>query len=160
MEDYEKIELRSEKVRKIIGQIPPRLIRMGIGVLSIIIALMIVASYYIPYPESIRVKTTYLGKRHCVAVVPYTYIVNLKQDQSVYIGMDGYDKNRFGLLTGKIIQIDSLVHMVDGRSSFEVFFSLTHIPESIPLKNGMTGNAEIVYSEETVFNRIFQKVFN
>lgn len=43
MED--KVELRSEKMRKIIGEIPPLLVRTGTAVILIIIALLAVAAY-------------------------------------------------------------------------------------------------------------------
>ncbi|MDU1906651.1 MAG: HlyD family efflux transporter periplasmic adaptor subunit [Dysgonomonas sp.] len=45
------IELRSEKVRSIIGQIPPRLLRIGISIISLVVILVSIAAYTIPYPE-------------------------------------------------------------------------------------------------------------
>jgi|GEM_PF-2380939 len=45
------IELRSEKVRSIIGQIPPRLLRIGISIISLVVILASIAAYTIPYPE-------------------------------------------------------------------------------------------------------------
>lgn len=41
-EEQEKIELRSEKVRNLIGQMPPFLIRWGNTILFIIIVLLLV----------------------------------------------------------------------------------------------------------------------
>lgn len=38
-----RLELRSEKVRNIIGEIPPKLIRIGTAVTLLIVAAMIVA---------------------------------------------------------------------------------------------------------------------
>lgn len=45
------IELRSKQVRKIIGQIPPLLVRSGIGIIGIIIALLLAVAAFVPYPE-------------------------------------------------------------------------------------------------------------
>lgn len=45
------IELRSEKVRNIIGKIPPRLLRTGIAIISLIILITLVIAYFIPYPQ-------------------------------------------------------------------------------------------------------------
>ncbi len=43
----ENVELKSEKVRNIIGQIPPRIVRMGISVIFlVIIGLVLIASTY------------------------------------------------------------------------------------------------------------------
>ncbi|MFR3217442.1 MAG: HlyD family efflux transporter periplasmic adaptor subunit [Dysgonomonas mossii] len=46
------IELRSEKVRNIVGKVPPLLLRMGIVVISIIIISLLIAAYFLPYRES------------------------------------------------------------------------------------------------------------
>lgn len=43
--EQEQVELRSEKVRNLIGQMPPFLIRWGNTILFIIIALLLVAYY-------------------------------------------------------------------------------------------------------------------
>ncbi len=45
------IELRSEKVRNIVGKIPPVLLRAGTTVISIIILAVLILAYLIPYPE-------------------------------------------------------------------------------------------------------------
>jgi hypothetical protein len=43
--DKDKIELRSEKVRNIIGQMPPLLIRWGNTVILVILILLAIAIY-------------------------------------------------------------------------------------------------------------------
>lgn len=43
------IELRSEKVRNIVGKVPPLLLRIGIAIISIIIILLLIAAYFLPY---------------------------------------------------------------------------------------------------------------
>ena len=48
--DYEQIELRSEKVRNIIGRIPPLLIRCGIKIITVFLASLAAAGYlYLSY---------------------------------------------------------------------------------------------------------------
>ena len=58
MEQKEKetdnIELRSEKVRNVIGKVPPRLVSLGTVVITIIVLALAVAFYKIPYPISIE----------------------------------------------------------------------------------------------------------
>lgn len=46
-EDQKKIELRSEKVRNIIGQVPPFLIRWGNTVLVIIFIVLIISYFFL-----------------------------------------------------------------------------------------------------------------
>ena len=52
------IELRSKQVRKIIGQIPPLLVRSGIGIIGIIIALLLAVAAFVPYPETTECNIT------------------------------------------------------------------------------------------------------
>jgi hypothetical protein len=48
---YKDIELRSEKVRNIVGKVPHTLLRIGITIISIIIVVVLALAYIIPYPE-------------------------------------------------------------------------------------------------------------
>ena len=50
-QNIENIELRSKKVRKIIGQVPPIIIRIGITITAIIVAALIAATAMIHYPK-------------------------------------------------------------------------------------------------------------
>ncbi len=50
--DNEKIELRSEKVRHLISEIPPALVRWGIAIIAIITAALLLAVCLLPYPYS------------------------------------------------------------------------------------------------------------
>jgi hypothetical protein len=52
------IELRSEKARSIIGQIPNKIIRFGTFNVLIIIIGILLACYYVKYPVIIKVPTT------------------------------------------------------------------------------------------------------
>lgn len=45
----DRIELRSEMVRKIIGDIPSGFIRHGISIITLVLILIFLACYFIPY---------------------------------------------------------------------------------------------------------------
>lgn len=47
----DQIELRSEKVRKLIGEIPPLLIRWGMVIIIIIFSIFIGALIFMPFPN-------------------------------------------------------------------------------------------------------------
>lgn len=49
---HDKIELRSEKVRQLIGEIPPSLVRWGIAIIVIVFIAIIAAVCLLPYPYS------------------------------------------------------------------------------------------------------------
>lgn len=51
----EKIELRSEKVRKIIGDMPSGFIRYGISFITCILILIYIVLYFIPYKNGLNI---------------------------------------------------------------------------------------------------------
>lgn len=48
--NFNQIELRSEKVRNIIGTIPSALVRWGIAVITIIFITLMFVIFLVPYP--------------------------------------------------------------------------------------------------------------
>lgn len=48
----DSVELRSEKVRQLIGEIPPSLVRWGIAIIAIVFIALIAAVCLLPYPYS------------------------------------------------------------------------------------------------------------
>ena len=59
MNDIDKIELRSEKVRKIIGDMPSGFIRYGISIITCILIIICIVLYFIPYKNGLNI-TEYL----------------------------------------------------------------------------------------------------
>lgn len=49
---HDKIELRSEKVRQLIGEIPPSLVRWGTAIIAIVFIALIAAVCLLPFPYS------------------------------------------------------------------------------------------------------------
>jgi len=58
MEHYDNIELRSEKVRNIIGQIPPRIIRIGTTLFTFIFMILGLFLYSYNFPFKIKTKAS------------------------------------------------------------------------------------------------------
>ena len=56
LEDTERLELRSEKVRSIIGQVPSILLRYGIMIIAFTLLILIGVTAFIPYPPSIDIE--------------------------------------------------------------------------------------------------------
>lgn len=52
MEKETEIELRSEKVRKLLGEIPPSLTRWGTVVIVAIFLALLLTVCFVPYPHS------------------------------------------------------------------------------------------------------------
>ena len=59
MNNIDKIELRNEKVRKIIGDMPSGFIRYGISIITCILITIYIVLYFIPYKNVLNT-TKYL----------------------------------------------------------------------------------------------------
>lgn len=52
MDKEPKIELRSEKVKKLLGEIPPALVRWGTVMIVAIFLILLLIICFVPYPYS------------------------------------------------------------------------------------------------------------
>lgn len=62
-QNHKDVELRSEKVRKIVGGIPSATIRYGIFVIALVIVIFIGMSMLIPCKETIQITASFDSKR-------------------------------------------------------------------------------------------------
>jgi len=85
MNNDDKIELRSEKIRNIVGKIPPALLRKGIAIITLIIIILIIAAYFIPYPEKLSFPVELQSTPQCEVIkAPETgFIIIEKQTDTV-----------------------------------------------------------------------------
>ena len=56
MDENRQIELRSEKVRNIIGQVPPVLLRYGNSIIALSLLILVVVALIIPYQPSLDIE--------------------------------------------------------------------------------------------------------
>lgn len=49
---HDNIEARSEKVRQLLGEIPPSLVRWGTAIIAIVFIALVAAVCLLPYPYS------------------------------------------------------------------------------------------------------------
>ena len=151
------IELRSEQVRKIIGQIPPVLIRSGIGIIGIIVGLLLAAAAFIPYPETVESEITlsevHDGQALAIGELPYPYISQIKTDMKAEIELEGYTSREYSYQQGHIVSIIPEPINRDGQNYFQFTLSLKEIPF---MQQNMKGKASIILSEKTLLKRIFK----
>lgn len=58
MDENKQIELRSEKVRNIIGQVPPVLLRYGNSIIGLSLLILVVIAMIIPYQPAYKTEIT------------------------------------------------------------------------------------------------------
>ena len=154
----DKIELRSEKVRHIIGEIPSKIVRYGIMIITIVILGLLAGAYFIPYPETISAKVQMTNARQGTIAVPYKYVNTLARGMTVNIEFEGYDAETYGVANGVITATS---HIPLQTAEGNVFTAQVRITDcKYNLSSGLTGTASILVSNESILQRIVRQITN
>ena len=153
-----KIELRSEKVRHIIGEIPSRIVRYGITIITIVILGLLIGTYFIPYPETISAKVQMTNAHQGAITIPYKYVNTIASGMTANIEFDGYDAETYGTANGKITATSHTPQQTAAGSVFTAQVKVTDC--KYKLVSGMTGTATILVSNESVLQRIVKQITN
>jgi len=157
------IELRSEKVRNIIGQIPPFLVRSGMGMIAVVVALALGVCYFIPYYETVEGRVEILGDYGQI-LLPYEYQWKIQTGQQVRVELDGFPSTEFGTLRGVISEIypSPIKDPTDNQLFLKVEMDLperltTSNKNELPFTPGMQGTATVVVSKRRLLLELFAK---
>lgn len=157
--DYEQIELRSEKVRNIIGRIPPLLIRSGITLIALLIIGLAVAACFIPFPENVKGKVEVAINSHSeieiTAFIPYTEIARIKEGMPASIEMEGYTTGTDSHLNGKVKTVYKEVLKKEGKNYFRIDLKLDNAVDYFKMKSGMEGTVAILLSDHSLMRNLF-----
>ena len=153
-----KIELRSEKVRHIIGEIPSRIVRYGITIITIVILGLLIGTYFIPYPETISAKVQMTDAHQGAITIPYKYVNTIARGMTANIEFEGYDAETYGVANGVITATSPTSLQTAEGSVFTVQVRITDC--KYKLVSGMTGTASILVSNESVLQRIVRQITN
>ena len=151
-----KIELRSEKVRHIIGEIPSGIVRYGITIITIVILGLLAGAYFIPYPETISAKVQMTNTRQGTLIIPYRYVNTIENGMTANIEFEGYNAENYGVAGSTIVTISHTPHQTNEGSMFTAQVKIASC--KYPLIKGMIGSASILVSQESVLQRIIHRI--
>lgn len=153
-----KIELRSEKVKHIIGEIPSRIVRYGITIITIVILGLLIGAYFIPYPETISAKVQMTNAHQGTVEIPYKYVNTIAKGMAANIEFECYDVETYGVASGVI---SATTHTPLQTAEGSVFTTQVMITDCrYKIIKGMTGTASILVSNASVLQRIVQRIAN
>ncbi|MDR1553880.1 MAG: hypothetical protein LBS69_10535 [Prevotellaceae bacterium] len=149
------IELRSEKVRNIIGKIPPVHIRYGISIVAIALLVLFAVSIIIPYRETVNLSITvheepdseFVKSAHSGTVIIDT-VGSQKDSVQVYMQTPNniYEIYKFAtkdivfsVKNGQFVNKNELLFIVNYAADYKTF-GITDITEDIfrKIKTGQT----------------------
>lgn len=163
MEKSENIELRSEKVRNLIGKVPVSLIRNGIMIITTLLISLLISSIYIPYPENMEIDVRvvkYQTNIKVVSYIPYASIANIDNGLPVQIELEGYNSYLFGTIEGCILNVDKNVYKIKDKNYFKITIGIADLThrKSIEIKNGLSGVGYILISNDSILTYVLNKM--
>jgi hypothetical protein len=155
----ENLELRSERVRNIIGQVPPKVVRYGTILVTFIITLLFLAAYFIPYPETLTIKghiTVTPNQTYVQVLVPYKYINSIQQGMEVIVTIESNANSKSQLI---VSSIDRHIQNINGTHYFLVDIGIenSNLNSTEHLQNGMNASASFLLSDKTIWQYIIKK---
>lgn len=151
--DMDNIELRSEKVRHIIGQVPPALVRTGTMVITLVVIALAVAFYTIRYPITIEAQGKVTHNDSIEFLVPYKYLYLFDEPRTARITFEGQDNDDAPIVCPITSHNDKLL-VVDGN---HYFTAKTYIRSNgSNVQPGLKVSARIIVSEKTLWQQIFK----
>ena len=165
--DVGEIELRSEKVRNIIGQIPPRIIRIGILLIFFFIIGILSVSYFFKYEYIIKTIATieqYNDSTYIEIFIPANEFDKIKINQKIILNFNNipnlYDE-KFNI---KLQTIPNILH-INKNGGYYLLKQIyagnmyTESGKSISISQKINTNAEII-TEKISFSDRMIKPFN
>lgn len=159
--DIEKIELRSEKVRHVMGQIPPVLVRTGTMIVTVLFAIICYATYKIPYPftieaDGIVIPSDSIHNNLMIELfIPYRYNDYYQIKRQVSTTYEGRENV---VIECDIDSISDNVVILNGEHFFQAYTRISKNEiKKYRLKENIKVHATTIINNKTVLQQIIRK---
>lgn len=140
------------------GYIPPVLVRSGITIITGILLILFLTTYFVPYPENIVGTATVHEMEPSICyidiLIPYKNVSQIEKNMPVKVELEGYDTKKFGLLDGEILMIDKQVIAIQNKNYFKAEASLVLSQYKPKVLNLMKGKAYILLSNKSILSSL------
>jgi len=164
--EKENIELRSEKVRNIIGQIPPRLMRIGISVIFFVFVTVLIGTYFFEYDYTIKTTAVISDQSDSILIqikIPVNQVGKIKKGQKVILFFDNIPNMYGHQLVTVLPEISKNIH-VSAKGGY--YLSNFYVSENETSKTGnnieidgtIEVKAEIQAGKIRFFDRILEPI--
>ena len=149
----DNIELRSEKVRNVIGKVPPRLVSLGTVLITVIVLALALAFYKIPYPISIEATGEVINQRTVQVFVPYKYLYLFDEPMTAHVSFEGNDDASYSC--NVISHNAKLIHREEGNYFMAIATVSTQGRNTPVLQKYMKADVRVIISNQTLWQQVF-----
>ena len=153
MSETNNIELRSEKVRHIIGKVPPVLVRTGTFIITILVIALAVAFYTIRYPITIEVEGRVMPHDTLQIAVSYKYLYLFTEPRQVIVTYEGEDRNA----QSHVYTITSFSRRLLSIGPDNYFIAKASVASDRGhIQIGQKAEGQIIVSDKTLWQQVFR----
>lgn len=153
MSETNNIELRSEKVRHIIGKVPPVLVRTGTFIITIIVIALAVAFYTIRYSITIEVEGRVMPHDTLQIAVSYKYLYLFTEPRQVIVTYEGEDRNA----QSHVYTITSFSRRLLSIGPDNYFIAKASVASDRGhIQIGQKAEGQIIVSDKTLWQQVFR----
>ena len=152
-ESDDNIELRSEKVRNVIGKVPPRLVSLGTVLITVIVLALALAFYKIPYPISIEATGEVINQRTVQVFVPYKHLYLFDEPRTAHVSFEGNDDASYSC--NVISHNAKLIHREEGNYFMAIATVSTQGRNTPVLQKYMKADVRVIISNQTLWQQVF-----
>ena len=149
----DNIELRSEKVRNVIGKVPPRLVSLGTVLITVIVLALALAFYKIPYPISIEATDEVINQRTVQVFVPYKHLYLFDEPRTAHVSFEGNDDASYSC--NVISHNAKLIHREEGNYFMAIATVSTQGRNTPVLQKYMKADVRVIISNQTLWQQVF-----
>ena len=151
--DIDNIELRSEKVRHIIGKVPPLLVRTGTVVVTLIVIALAIAFYTIRYPITIEVEGRVMPHDTLQIVVPYKFLYLFTEPRQVSVTYEGENTDS----QPHVYTITSFSRRLLSIGSANYFIAKASVAaDKGHIQIGQKAEGQMIVSDKTLWQQVFR----
>lgn len=150
--DYDKIELRSDKVRRIIGRVPPRLVRTGTAVIAVAMTALLFAEATVHFPITVEAHGGVVDGGLKVEV-PYRFLYLFDRPRVAWVRFEGEAEG-----TRHAYTVDGCcpeLHATPNGNTFTAHVSLPNVTHRV--YDGQKAEVRIVVSDKTIWQQIIRR---
>lgn len=166
MDEKDKIELRSEKVRSLIGQIPPVIIRAGITVILFIILILLIGSWFFKFEYTIKTTATINQNNDSLIIqlkIPANEISKIRTGHKVILDFNIIPNLYNEKMITKIQIVPDILEITEDGGFYNAEILLKEKPKTesgitLSIQKETKVNAEIVTDKISLFDRITEPI--
>lgn len=158
--DAPKVELRSEKVRNIIGQVPPVLLRYGITIIGLTLLVLVGISAFIPYQPGIDTEITVSQDENGLLSYTATIPQDAMKNNAVFTEAVAGTAHELSLPTSYRIENISDTVTVIGEKAWRTLDLIPQSPVSAPLQleNPVKLSGKVLQNKQSIMMWVVGKV--